>query len=154
MNWPAITRSGWRNLSGRTARSASGSGWLTHPRSPWQAVRTSTGRKASNGPSGGCRWRSCNPTSPSGAGSRDAYHVARRILEAGRRFCPHYLGGGIGLVASAHLLAAAGGDGLLEVDCNPNPLREGLAQPFPTLVDGHLILGDAPGLGMTPVDGG
>ena len=80
--------------------------------------------------------------------------VARRILEAGKRFCPHYLGGGIGLVASAHLLAAAGGDGLLEVDCNPNPLREGLAQPFPTLVDGHLILGDAPGLGMTPVDGG
>jgi len=78
--------------------------------------------------------------------------LARRILDAGRRFCPHYLGGGIGLVASAHLLAAAGGDGLLEIDCNPNPLREGLARPFPRLVDGHLVLGDGPGLGVTPDD--
>ncbi len=76
--------------------------------------------------------------------------LARRILEAGRRFCPHHLGGGIGLVASAHLLAAAGGDGLLEVDCNPNPLRGGLARPFPPLVAGHLILGDGPGLGVRP----
>ena len=78
--------------------------------------------------------------------------LARRIIAAGRRYCPHYLGGGIGLLASAHLLAAAGGDGLLEVDCNPNPLRQGLAQPFPPLVDGHLILTDAPGLGIGPDD--
>lgn len=42
--------------------------------------------------------------------------VARRILDGGIRYCPHYLGGGIGLLASAHLLAAAGGDGWLEVD--------------------------------------
>ena len=59
--------------------------------------------------------------------------VARRVVAARRRYCPHYLGGGIGLLASAHLLAAVGGDGLLEVDCNPNPLREGLAEPFPAL---------------------
>ena len=31
--------------------------------------------------------------------------VARRIRAAGLRFCPHYLGGGVGLLASAHLLA-------------------------------------------------
>ncbi len=76
--------------------------------------------------------------------------VAREILGAGRRFCPHHLGGGIGLVASAHLLAAAGGDGLLEVDSNPNPLREGLARPFPPLADGRLTLSDEPGLGVFP----
>ncbi len=76
--------------------------------------------------------------------------VARRILAAGRRYCPHHLGAGIGVVASAHLLAAAGGDGMLEVDSNPNPLREGLAQPFPQLVNGALVLGDAPGLGVAP----
>ena len=76
--------------------------------------------------------------------------VARAILGGGRRFCPHHLGGGIGLLASAHLLAAAGGDGLLEVDCNPNPLREGLAQPFPALSDGYLHLTEAPGLGVSP----
>ena len=78
--------------------------------------------------------------------------VARRILAAGRRYCPHQLGAGIGLLASAHLRAAAGGDGLLEVDCNPNPLREGLAQPFPRLADGTLFLTDAPGLGVAPDD--
>ena len=76
--------------------------------------------------------------------------VARRALVAGRRYCPHYLGGGIGLLASAHLLDAVGGDGMLEVDCNPNPLREGLAEPFPPVGDGHLLLSDAPGLGVEP----
>lgn len=76
--------------------------------------------------------------------------VARKTLDAGRRFCPHHLGGGIGLVASAHLLAAVGGDGLLEVDCNPNPLREGLARPFPRLAKGRLHLGEEPGLGVEP----
>ncbi|MCY3562413.1 MAG: mandelate racemase/muconate lactonizing enzyme family protein [Acidimicrobiia bacterium] len=76
--------------------------------------------------------------------------VAREALGAGRRFCPHHLGGGIGLVASAHLLAAVGGDGLLEVDSNPNPLREGLALPFPILSDGRLQLSEEPGLGVAP----
>lgn len=76
--------------------------------------------------------------------------LARRIRTAGRRYCPHYLGGGIGLLASAHLLAAAGGDGLLEVDCNANPLREGLAAPFPELTDGRFVLSDRPGLGVEP----
>ncbi|HEX6143970.1 MAG TPA: mandelate racemase/muconate lactonizing enzyme family protein [Geminicoccaceae bacterium] len=76
--------------------------------------------------------------------------VARAALAAGRRYCPHYLGGGIGLLASAHLLAAVGGDGMLEVDSNPNPLREGLAAPFPELRDGRFVLGDAPGLGVEP----
>src|SRR5690606_38181124 len=48
--------------------------------------------------------------------------VARRVLQAGRVYCPHYLGGGIGLAASAHVLAAAGGPGMLEIDANDNPL--------------------------------
>ena len=78
--------------------------------------------------------------------------VARRIRAAGRRYCPHHLGAGVGVLASAHLLAAAGGDGLLEIDSNPNPLREGLAQPFPRLIDGRLPLSDAPGLGVAPDD--
>ena len=76
--------------------------------------------------------------------------LARRINRAGLRYCPHYLGGGIGLLASAHLLAAAGGDGLLEIDCNANPLREGLAAPFPTLEEGQFVLSDQPGLGVAP----
>lgn len=76
--------------------------------------------------------------------------VARAALAAGLHYCPHSLGGGIGLLASAHLLAAVGGDGLLEVDCNPNPLREMLARPFPSLKNGRFTLSNAPGLGVAP----
>jgi L-alanine-DL-glutamate epimerase-like enolase superfamily enzyme len=76
--------------------------------------------------------------------------VARRIRAAGLRYCPHFLGGGIGLLASAHLLAAVGGDGMLEIDANPNPLRSEICGPLATVVDGHATLTDAPGLGIVP----
>ncbi|MDF1775513.1 MAG: mandelate racemase/muconate lactonizing enzyme family protein [Rhizobiaceae bacterium] len=72
--------------------------------------------------------------------------VARQAIAADKLYCPHYLGGGIGLAASAHLLAAVGGDGLLEIDANENVLRTEL---FPAMVtDGELTLDDAPGLGL------
>jgi D-galactarolactone cycloisomerase len=76
--------------------------------------------------------------------------VARRVLESGLRFCPHYLGGGIGLLASGHLLAAAGGDGMLEIDANPNPLRTLLWGPLAAVHNGQSSLGTAPGLGAAP----
>ncbi|MBJ3774631.1 mandelate racemase/muconate lactonizing enzyme family protein [Acuticoccus mangrovi] len=76
--------------------------------------------------------------------------VARRALGAGRRFCPHHLAGAIGLTGAAHLLAASGGDGVLETDVNDNPLRSVLAGPLPGLVDGRWPLADAPGLGLSP----
>ncbi|MEM7695427.1 MAG: mandelate racemase/muconate lactonizing enzyme family protein [Pseudomonadota bacterium] len=76
--------------------------------------------------------------------------VARQALGAGRRFCPHHLGGAVGLVAAAHLLCAAGGDGLLEVDSNANPLRTEMVGPLPPLEDGEFVLPDGPGLGVTP----
>lgn len=87
-----------------------------------------------------CKW----------GGFSNCLPIARSIIAAGLRYCPHYLGGGIGLLASAHLLAAAGGDGLLEVDCNPNPLRELLACPFPAIREGRMTLSEAPGLGVEP----
>ncbi|RYY95638.1 MAG: mandelate racemase/muconate lactonizing enzyme family protein, partial [Comamonadaceae bacterium] len=73
-----------------------------------------------------------------------------RARREGVRYCPHFLGGGIGLLASAHVLAAAGGDGLLEIDANPNPLRTVLSGPLARIVDGACTLGDAPGLGLAP----
>ncbi len=76
--------------------------------------------------------------------------IARRVLAAGLRFCPHYLGGGIGLLASGHLLAAAGGDGLLEIDANPNPLRTALWGPLGAVHGGGCALGTAAGLGSAP----
>ena len=76
--------------------------------------------------------------------------VAQKIRAAGRRYCPHYLGGGIGLVASAHALAAVGGDGALEVDFNPNPLRSDLVGDMLSGKDGMARLGHKPGLGYDP----
>ncbi len=76
--------------------------------------------------------------------------VARRIREVGLRFCPHYLGGGIGLLASAHLLAAVGGDGLLEIDANPNPLRSIIAVDLDDVQNGRVTLSARPGLGTEP----
>lgn len=79
--------------------------------------------------------------------------VVRAIHAAGARYCPHYLGGGIGLMASAHMLAAAPGGsnkGLLEVDSNENPLRSLLSAPLQQLNEGWAELGTAPGIGVEP----
>jgi L-alanine-DL-glutamate epimerase-like enolase superfamily enzyme len=76
--------------------------------------------------------------------------VARQAMLSGRMICPHWLGGGIGLLASMHLKAAVGGAGYVEVDSNPNPLRELLATPYPAVDDGAITLSDQPGLGVTP----
>lgn len=76
--------------------------------------------------------------------------VARKILAHGLRYCPHYLGAGIGLLASAHLLAAVGGDGMLEVDANPNPLRSLTCGALSHIAEGTATLSEEPGLGAPP----
>ena len=76
--------------------------------------------------------------------------VGRQIVRSGATYCPHYLGGGIGLLASAHLLAAVGGRGMLEVDVNDNPLRDALCGSVGDVRDGAIVLSDAPGLGIEP----
>ena len=81
-------------------------------------------------------------------GISGCWPVIQRIRAAGLRFCPHFLGAGIGLMASAHVLAAAGGEGMLEVDANPNPLRSELAPPLARIVEGEVALGELPGLGF------
>lgn len=72
--------------------------------------------------------------------------VARHIVDSKLTYCPHSLGGGIALAASAHLLAAAGGEGLLECDVNENAFRDEVFTP--DLADGQVTLSDAPGLGV------
>ena len=76
--------------------------------------------------------------------------IARAIRRGGKRFCPHFLGGAIGLAASAHFLAAIGGDGRLEIDANPNPLRTIFPGPLDTIADGIATLDDRPGLSLEP----
>lgn len=84
-----------------------------------------------------CKWGGISGTFP----------VAQDILKAGLRYCPHFLGGGIGLAASAHVLAAVGGDGLLEIDSNPNPLRENLFSP--KITAGRIAIAEEPGSGIS-----
>jgi D-galactarolactone cycloisomerase len=76
--------------------------------------------------------------------------VIGKVRAAGLRYCPHFLGAGIGLLHSAHLLAAVGGDGMLEIDANDNPLRTLLSGPLNNVRDGQARLGDAPGIGVEP----
>lgn len=73
--------------------------------------------------------------------------LARRIVASGRRYCPHAFSGAIGLVASAHLLAASGSaDGMVELGVGSHPARD-------AVLDGNwqrprIELGVAPGLGI------
>jgi L-alanine-DL-glutamate epimerase-like enolase superfamily enzyme len=75
--------------------------------------------------------------------------LARSIRAAGRRYFPHWFAGPVGLLASAHLLATVGGDGLLEWGAHPYPvaLRDDLFD-LPPIRDGLLTLPDRPGLGI------
>jgi D-galactarolactone cycloisomerase len=83
-------------------------------------------------------------------GISGCWPVIQKIRENGTRFCPHYLGAGIGLMASAHVLAAAGGDGMLEVDANENALRSILAPSFETIENGWIQLDESAGIGVSP----
>ncbi|MCB8838334.1 mandelate racemase/muconate lactonizing enzyme family protein [Aurantimonas sp. VKM B-3413] len=76
--------------------------------------------------------------------------VARHAQEHGVTLCPHWLGGGIGLVASLHYLAAIGGEGVLEVDANPNPLRDKYVTGFPEVSEGAMAIPAGAGLGIAP----
>jgi D-galactarolactone cycloisomerase len=76
--------------------------------------------------------------------------VARDIVASKRLYCPHFLGAGIGLLASAHLLAGSGGGGLLEVDSNDNPLRQDFCGAIADIRDGEIVLPETPGLGIEP----
>jgi L-alanine-DL-glutamate epimerase-like enolase superfamily enzyme len=76
--------------------------------------------------------------------------VAQAAVARGKAFCPHVFGGGVALLASLHLLAAAGGDGLLEFDCHPNAARELVVGDLLPVREGEVPVPPGPGLGATP----
>lgn len=78
------------------------------------------------------------------------WEVARQSVAAGKRYCPHYFGGGISLLASLQLLAAAGGEGLLEFDCHPNVGREAVVGDLLPVNDGRVPVPTGAGLGAVP----
>ena len=81
------------------------------------------------------------------------FAIARSALKHNCTYCPHWLSGGVGLMHSAHVLAAAGGDGLLEMDANPNPLRSRIVDSATGIFEGKLHMVDIPGIGIeSPID--
>jgi D-galactarolactone cycloisomerase len=87
-----------------------------------------------------CKWGGFTKTLP----------LARRIVGAGQTYCPHFLAGPIGVMSAAHCLAAAGGDGVLEIDANGNPIRDRLTEGLPPIENGILTLPGGAGLGVEP----
>ncbi|VTU40760.1 Putative isomerase YitF [Variovorax sp. PBS-H4] len=76
--------------------------------------------------------------------------LAQAAATASAWLCPHWLGGGIGLLATLHLKAAIGGEGFAEVDANRNPLRELLAGEALQVRDGAVTLPELAGCGARP----
>ena len=74
--------------------------------------------------------------------------VARNALANNRSYFPHFLGAGIGLAASAELLAGVGGNGFLEVDVNDNPLRSAFFDGVEPIFNGSWLCSEKPGLGI------
>ena len=84
-------------------------------------------------------------------GFTEAWAIAQMMPAYGLPWAPHFLGGAVGLAATCHLFALAPGGIAVELDSNPNVLREELVEPpFPTQVEeGYIVVPDKPGWGVT-----
>ena len=78
------------------------------------------------------------------------FQVAKATVAAGKRYCPHFFGGGVSILSSLQLLCAAGGTGLLEFDCHPNAGRELVVGDLLPVADGQVPVPTGAGLGATP----
>ena len=61
----------------------------------------------------------------------------------------HFLGSGVGLITSAHMMSAINSNGLLETDFNENPLRENIFNETIKIINGKIYLNNKPGIGFT-----
>jgi L-alanine-DL-glutamate epimerase-like enolase superfamily enzyme len=61
----------------------------------------------------------------------------------------HFLGSGLGLITSAHIMSAINNNGLLETDFNENPLRDNIFNDTIKIIDGKIYLNNKPGIGFT-----
>ena len=60
----------------------------------------------------------------------------------------HFLGSGVGLIASAHMMTAINNNGLLETDFNENPLRDNIFNEKIKITNGKIYLNNKPGIGF------
>ncbi|WP_187639858.1 mandelate racemase/muconate lactonizing enzyme family protein [Achromobacter insolitus] len=79
-------------------------------------------------------------------GVSGVHEVGLRAVASNKQFCPHSFGTHIAAIASAHVLAAAGG-AFLELDVNHNPLRS-TSTYGGWISNGFLSLPESPGLGF------
>ena len=61
----------------------------------------------------------------------------------------HFLGSGVGLMTSAHVMSAINANGLLETDFNVNPLRDLIFKEPLKIIGGKIKLNSKPGIGFT-----
>ena len=83
-------------------------------------------------------------------GVSGAMQVARLAKDAGAVCTLHYMGTALGLAASAHVMAATGGAGLVEFDSNPNPLRTELGDIDLRVCAGRFAVPGGHGIGFAP----
>ena len=60
----------------------------------------------------------------------------------------HFLGSGVGLITSAHMMSAINSNGLLETDFNKNPLRDSIFNETIKITNGKIYLNNNPGIGF------
>ena len=60
----------------------------------------------------------------------------------------HFLGSGVGLITSAHMMSAINSNGLLETDFNENPLRDSIFNEAIKITNGKIYLNNNPGIGF------
>jgi len=90
------------------------------------------------------------PDATKWGGVSGTIEVARAAVKRGKPYCPHVFSGGIATLVSLHLLAAAGGEGLLEFDCFPNAGRELIVGDLLPVEDGRVPVPAGDGLGASP----
>jgi D-galactarolactone cycloisomerase len=140
-----------------------GLGWIEEPiradepAEAWRALRTTTTTPLAGGENlrgdqaftESMEWLNfMQPDVGKLGGISGCYAIARQALDAGVTYCPHWLSGGVGLLHSANLLAGVGGDGVLEMDVNENPLREAVSGGAIELRDGDAHMPTGPGIGL------
>jgi D-galactarolactone cycloisomerase len=76
--------------------------------------------------------------------------VGRHARARNARCAMHFMGTGLGLAASLHLLAVIGGEGRVELDFNENPLRSDLGELDLQVRGGAMRVPQGPGFGFLP----
>ncbi len=133
---------------------------VDRPKPEWQRLAAASGIKLAGGENlrgaeldeaaSGELLHVIQPDMTKWGGFTGNWPIAQSAVGRGKSFCPHVFGGGIALLASLHLLAAAGGDGLLEFDCHPNAGRELVVGSLLPVTEGRVPVPQNPGLGTAP----